>query len=49
MNRKIVIVGTIAILGMGGYFIYKYYERQKIYDTPVTYEDALARLQKLKQ
>jgi predicted negative regulator of RcsB-dependent stress response len=50
MNQKnVVIIGTVLILSVGGYFALKYYQRMKIDQSVVPIDEALAMLEKAKE
>ena len=49
MNKGLVLVLTIAAVGLGGYLLYKAYEKKKIDETTVPYEEALQKLEEAKQ
>jgi hypothetical protein len=46
--RNITIFGSIAILGLGGYFVYKYLRNKKIDERVVTESEALEMLEEAK-
>lgn len=43
-GRNIAIFGSIAILGLGGYFVYKYLRNKKIDERVVSESEALKML-----
>lgn len=46
--KNVGIIITIAAIGLGGYLLYKAYERKKIDETPVSYDEALKQLDESK-
>jgi hypothetical protein len=46
--RNISIFGSIAILGLGGYFVYKYLRNKKIDESVVSESEALRMLEEAK-
>lgn len=46
--RNITIFGSIAILGLGGYFIYKYLRNKRIDERVVSESEALEMLEEAK-
>ena len=43
-GRNIAIFGSVAILGLGGYFVYKYLRNKKIDESIVSESEALKML-----
>lgn len=46
--KNIGVILTIAAVGIGGYLLYQSYKRKKIDETPVSYDEALQKLEEAK-
>jgi predicted negative regulator of RcsB-dependent stress response len=46
--KNLGILLTIAAVGFGGYLLYKSYQEKKVDETPVSYEEALKKLDEAK-
>jgi len=49
MSKNLTTIVSIAIIGGLGYYFYREWRNKKIDDTPVSYSDAIKRLEELKK
>lgn len=47
-HKKIIIASSVAIVSYAGFFAYRAYQRKKIDDSIVSYEQAIQMLQQAK-
>ncbi len=47
-GRNIAIIGSIAILGLGGYFVFRYLRNKRIDESVVSEAEALRMLEEAK-
>lgn len=47
MNKKVGIITSLLVIGLGGWLFYRNQRNKKIDETPVSYEEALNKLEKI--
>ena len=48
MSKHLTTIVSIAVIGGLGYYFYRAYRNKKVDETPISYTDALDKLEKLK-
>jgi len=49
MKKNIGIILTVAAVGIGGYLLFQAWQKNKIDETPVSYDEAIKKLEKAKK
>ena len=47
MNKKIGVIASLLVIGVGGWLFYRSQRNKKIDSTPINYTDALNKLEKI--